>query len=259
MSDSLGRFVWHDLMTTNAQKSLDFYTQLFPEWQVEDLNVGEAGTYHMIHVDGLKCGGIVAIPEDAGIPSHWIGYIEVEDCDATVERVKEAAGSLVIPAHSAPGVGRFAVIADPVGAMVKPFQVENKTELPAQPTSGQFTYDECLSNNVPVTQKFYQSVFGWSVFEFPMEGMGTYTMFRLGEQDVAGCLPMPPDGEGNPAWLSYLYAEDIDERAAKAESLGAQTFVPPQDISGVGRFTVMADSNNAFFAMFRREDGGCVE
>lgn len=252
MSETLGRFVWHDLMTTDAQKSLEFYTQLFPEWDVEDVNVGAAGTYHMIHAGGLKLGGIVAIPEDAGIPSHWIGYVEVEDCDATVERVREAAGALIVPPHSAPGVGRFAVIADPVGAMVKPFQVENEVERPSRPTSGQFAYDECLSSNVPATQQFYQSVFGWSVSELPMEGMGTYTMFRLNEQDVAGCLAMPAEAEGNPAWLTYLYAEDIDERAARAESLGAQTLVPPQDIPGVGRFTVMADSCNAFFAMFRR-------
>jgi predicted enzyme related to lactoylglutathione lyase len=252
MSDNLGRFVWHDLMTTDAARSLDFYGQLFPEWAVEDLDVGEAGTYHMIHVDGLKCGGIVAIPEDAGIPSHWIGYVEVEDCDATVERVKEAAGSLVMPAHTAPGVGRFAVVADPVGAMVKPFQVEREVTLPTHPTSGNFVFDECLSNNVPATQRFYQSVFGWSLFETPMDGMGTYTLFRVGEQDTAGCLAMPPEAEGNPTWLTYLCAEDIDDRAAKAESLGAQTFVAPQDIPGVGRFSVHADSNNAFFALFRK-------
>ena len=206
----------------------------------------------MIHVDGLKCGGIVAIPEDAGIPSHWIGYVEVEDCDATVERVKEAAGSLVVPAHTAPGVGRFAVIADPVGAMVKPFEVEKEITLPSRPTSGQFVFDECLSSNVPATQRFYQSVFGWSVIETPMGDMGTYTLFRIGEQDTAGCLAMPPDTEGNPAWLTYFCAEDIDDRVAKAATLGAQTFVEPQDIPGVGRFAVLADSNNAFFALFKK-------
>ena len=159
MSNNPGRFVWHDLMTTDVARTLEFYGQLFPEWSVEDIDVGEAGTYHMIHVDGLKCGGIVAIPEDAGIPSHWIGYVEVEDCDATVERVKEAAGSLVVPAHTAPGVGRFAVIADPVGAMVKPFEVEKEITLPSRPTSGQFVFDECLSSNVPAPQRFYG---GWA-------------------------------------------------------------------------------------------------
>lgn len=252
MSDSLGRFVWHDLMTTDAGRSLDFYGELFPEWSVEDIDVGEAGTYHMISVDGVKAGGVVSIPPDAGLPSHWIGYVAVADCDATVERVKEAAGSLVVPAHTAPGIGRFAVIADPVGAMVKPFQIESEIALPARPVAGQFAWDEVLSNNVSATRRFYQSVFGWSVIEQPIEGMGTYTLFRVNEQDTAGCLAMPPEAEGNPAWLTYLCAEDIEDRVAKAESLGAQVFVQPQSVPGVGRFAVLADSNHALFALFRK-------
>ena len=252
MSDNLGRFVWHDLMTTDAQKSLEFYQQLFPEWTVEDLGIGAAGTYHLIRANGFQCGGIVAIPEDAGIPSHWIGYVAVKDCDAAVERVKEAAGAVVMPAHTAPGIGRFAVVADPVGAIVKPFEVEREIHLPTRPKSGQFAYDECLSNNVPATQRFYQSVFGWSVIETPMDGLGTYTSFRVDEKDTAGCQAMPPEADGNPVWLSYLYAEDIDDRVAQAESLGAQLFVEPQNVPGVGRFAVLADSSNALFALFRR-------
>lgn len=254
MSDSLlGRFVWHDLMTTDTEKSLAFYGELFPEWTVDDIDIGEAGTYHMILVDGQKAGGMVSLPADAGIPSHWIGYVAVKDCDATVERVKEAAGSLVIPAHTAPGVGRFAVVADPVGAMLKPFQVESEITLPTEPASGQFAWNEVLSNNVSITQRFYQSVFGWSVIEKPVAGMGTYTLFRVDEQDTAGCMAMPPEAESHPAWLTYFYADDLDDRVAKAESLGAEIFVQPQDIPGVGRFSVLADSNNAFFALYRKE------
>ena len=125
MSNNSGRFVWHDLMTTNAARSIEFYGQLFSEWDIEGIDTGAAGNYHMIHVYGVKVGGIVSIPPDAGIPSHWIGYVSVADCDATVERVQAAGGELVIPPHTAPGVGRFAVVADPVGAMVKPFQMDS--------------------------------------------------------------------------------------------------------------------------------------
>jgi len=252
MGNTSGRFVWHDLMTTDAARSIEFYRQLFPEWEIATIDTGAAGDYHMIRVHGVNVGGIVSIPPDAGIPSHWIGYVSVADCDATVERVQAAAGTLIVPPHTAPGVGRFAVVADPVGAMLKPFQMESETPPPDQLLSGHFAWDEVLSSNVPVTQRFYQSVFGWSVIERPVEGPGMYTLFRVDERDTAGCVAMPAESEGHPAWLTYLYAEDIDERAAKAGSLHAQSFGQPQDVPGVGRFAVFADSNDALFALFRK-------
>ncbi|MFP6762186.1 MAG: VOC family protein [Planctomycetaceae bacterium] len=252
MNSNPGRFVWHDLMTTNAARSIAFYGQLFPEWAIEGVDTGGSGDYRMVQIQGVNAGGIVSIPDDAGIPSHWVGYVSVADCDAIVDRVQAAGGELVIPPHTAPGVGRFAVVADPVGAMVKPFQVDSKTPLPDGTSSGHFAWDVLLSNNVPVTQRFYQSVFGWSVIERPVEGPGTYTLFRVDERDTAGCIPLPAASEGNPAWLTCLYAEDIDDRTAKAESLGAQVIGPPQDLAGVGRLAVLSDPDAALFALFRR-------
>lgn len=248
----LGRFVWHDLITTDVAAAVAFYGKLFPEWSIEKLETDGGSLYHVIEVAGQDIGGIVGVPEESGIPAHWIGYVAVEDCDAAVKRTIDLGGHCLVPAIDAPQIGRFAIVQDPQGAVLKPFRVQKQITLPSEPVTGRPAWNELLTKDVGPARDFYRSVFGWSSVEQPIEGMGTYTLFRSGEQDVAGAMLMPPDTEAPPNWLTYFYADDIDNRAHAVEALGGQIFVTPQDIPGVGRFSVHADPTGAFFAMMRK-------
>jgi predicted enzyme related to lactoylglutathione lyase len=50
------------------------------------------------------------------VPPNWGVYFSVSDCDASVERVEELGGRLLVaPKDIHPG--RFAVVADPAGAV----------------------------------------------------------------------------------------------------------------------------------------------
>jgi len=55
-----------------------------------------------------------AWPDD--LPDHWMIYFGVADCDASCEQVRSLGGSVSVPPTDVPGVGRFAVVADPTGA-----------------------------------------------------------------------------------------------------------------------------------------------
>ena len=64
-------------------------------------------------------GGLMPIPEDArkaGVGPTWMGYIGVNDVDAYAKRVKTAGGAIRREPSDIPGIGRFAVAADPHGA-----------------------------------------------------------------------------------------------------------------------------------------------
>ena len=56
-------------------------------------------------------------PEMQGMPTAWTPYICVADADATVEKIKSGGGKIYMGPHEIPNVGRFAVCADPQGAM----------------------------------------------------------------------------------------------------------------------------------------------
>ena len=52
----------------------------------------------------------------AEVPPHWSVYFSVEDTDAAVAKVQALGGSVMMPGMDVEP-GRFAVVADPMGAV----------------------------------------------------------------------------------------------------------------------------------------------
>ena len=130
----IGRFVWHDLMTTHPDKARQYYSDLLG-WTYKDFTTPE-GTYQMIHAAGTEWGGFMPLDPAHGVPSHWISYVTVADVDATTAKVQALGGQVAVPAMDIPTVGRFAVVASPTGAYVSPFRPELPRGAAAQPGAG---------------------------------------------------------------------------------------------------------------------------
>ena len=99
IADLLGRFVWHDLMTTDVEAATSFYTALFPDWRINIVPMEGGYDYHMIGAGGTNVGGMLLLDEALGFPSHWISYVAVEDCDATVARLEDRKSTRLNSSH----------------------------------------------------------------------------------------------------------------------------------------------------------------
>lgn len=249
----VGRFVWHDLMTSNAERAQRFYAQLFG-WTYNKEDMGGPEPYTMVFAGQQGLGGINAGCGDA--PPQWTSYVEVADIRAAVDRVQALRGGITFPVTEIPRVGWFAVVQDPQGGHLSLFQnredqdpVHMNQPLPTGP--GTFCWHELLARDPLAAVEFYRGVFGWGHATHDMGEMGTYHLFTLGEEMVAGMMPMPPDAGGSPAWLPYIAVEDVDASAARTVELGGTICVPPTDIPDVGRFSVATDPDGALFAHFR--------
>ncbi|MBA3536968.1 MAG: VOC family protein, partial [Tatlockia sp.] len=77
-------------------------------------------TYTMIKSKEGEFGGIWQIPNDQKdqIPPHWMGYILVDDVEATLEKAKSMGATVKLPITKAGDMGLFMVIADPTGAPI---------------------------------------------------------------------------------------------------------------------------------------------
>ena len=76
------------------------------------------GAYKIFVLDGREVGGMLAIGDDWGpVPPNWTIYFGVRDCDATVAKVEWLGGLVLAPAMEVEGVGRFAHLQDPQGAV----------------------------------------------------------------------------------------------------------------------------------------------
>lgn len=112
-----GAFSWNELMTSDPEAALAFYTALF-RWNVQKMPM-PGGDYHVVRVGDTSVGGVMAIPPEAkagGMPPSWGSYVTVADVDATARRAVELGGKVAHGPHDIPGVGRMAVIVDPQGA-----------------------------------------------------------------------------------------------------------------------------------------------
>jgi predicted enzyme related to lactoylglutathione lyase len=108
-----GQFSWVDLLTPDTRGASKFYGELFG-WTFEDIG----NDYNEIKLGDGSNGGIRTIGADEpDMPSAWLAYIAVADCDATVERLKALGGSAMMePVDIEPG--RFCLVSDPQGGVL---------------------------------------------------------------------------------------------------------------------------------------------
>ncbi len=126
-----GSVCWYELTSPNIDAAKGFYKELFG-WNLEQSKLSPVA-YDEIHIDGCAVGGMMKIDENWGpewekIPSHWMTYINVDNCDATVEAIKANGGGVCVPPFDAPNVGRIAVCNEPSGATFSVIQFVSPQE-----------------------------------------------------------------------------------------------------------------------------------
>jgi predicted enzyme related to lactoylglutathione lyase len=113
---TLGRFSWHELMTTDYQKAFDFYRQLFGWEKTGEMDIGDGTPYLMYGLKGSMYGGIFTRPpEMSGMAPFWLLYVNVKDVQKAVDTATKAGAFVRQPPMEVPG-GMIAVLGDPQGA-----------------------------------------------------------------------------------------------------------------------------------------------
>lgn len=110
------RHCWSELATTSAAEAKPFYTRLFG-WTVHEQDMG--GFVYTTWVNqGAPAGGMLQMTAEWGdSPPGWMVYFSVPSCDDAAAKVAALGGRIHVRPRDIPGVGRFAVLADPQGAV----------------------------------------------------------------------------------------------------------------------------------------------
>ena len=159
MTNAHGEFIWYELMTSDVAAAADFYAAVLG-WKrrVFDQSAG----YEIFSADGEDVAGLMAIPDEAagkGARPGWLGYIGVDDVDATVSDIIEAGGTQHMPPTDIPGVGRLAMLADPQGAMfyVMRGAVDGTSTSFAPTKAGHCHWNELSSTDPAAAFDFYHA------------------------------------------------------------------------------------------------------
>jgi predicted enzyme related to lactoylglutathione lyase len=115
-----GAVCWNELATRDTQAAARFYASVFG-WRAEQPGEPWYTQFFLAGEESRRGGsaaGMMALAEHWGpVPAHWLTYFGVDDCDASVARAQALGGVVKVPCTDVAGVGRFAVLADPAGAI----------------------------------------------------------------------------------------------------------------------------------------------
>lgn len=116
----LGSIHWNELFTQDPKASIAFYERALG--YTHDAMQMPNGTYYVLKNGEQMRGGIFEAPS-SDIPTMWLQYVTVDDCDAALRRATKNGGTIVTEPMDAEGVGRFGIFRDPLGAamgVIKP-------------------------------------------------------------------------------------------------------------------------------------------
>jgi predicted enzyme related to lactoylglutathione lyase len=241
--DGKGKFIWYELMTTDTEASLAFYAAVVG-WISHAM-----GHYHILSAGDLQVGGLMQVP---GAPTRWMGYIGVDDVDAFAARVTAAGGAVHRAPDTVPGVGRFAVVADPQGADFVLFAPDGDPpaqEPPAMLAPGHVGWRELHADDPQQAFGFYAGLFGWQRGEaIDMGSIGTYQLFATGGADVGGMVARQA-AVPQPTWLYYFAVAAIDAGLARVRDAGGQVLAEPMQVPGGVWVAPCLDPHGAAFAL----------
>lgn len=240
-----GKPVWYELTTTDPAAAQDFYSRVIG-WSVADAEM-PGMDYRIASAGGDMVAGMM-LPPMEGIPPNWMTYFAVDDCDGSAREAQSVGAQLHAGPQDIPGVGRFAVLSDPQGAVFALLKMDSDSGAFDQKKSGHGNWHELMSTDPAAGLAFYGRLFGWTPSRaMDMGEMGTYQIFAHDGQDIGGMM-----GLGNapvPCWLPYFGVEGVDAAIARIGAAGGQKVHGPMEVPGGAFIVVARDPQGAHFAL----------
>ncbi len=242
-----GSFCWAELATTDDGSAKKFYTTLFG-WSFEDSPAGPDMIYTTLKKNGKSVGALYKMrPDQKGMPPNWMTYVTVVSADEAAKKAKELGGKLLMEPFDVMDVGRMAIIEDQQGARICVWEAKKHIGAEVVNEPGALCWAELDTTDTESAKRFYTGLFGWGA-----KVSDTYIELQQGGTSIGGIMKIPKEWGPVPSnWLVYFAVTDCDATAKRTGELGGGTIVPPTDIPGMGRFSVLRDPQGAVFAIYK--------
>ncbi len=243
-----GSAVWFDLLTENAAVANAFYAEVFG-WEIE---VYKPDVWLARH-NGEAVAGISQIrgelPDQT--ESRWLVGVLVANADSAVATAKRLGAKVHEAVKDVPGIGRYAVIADPQGAVIMLVDLEEEF---TRPTGiDRWVWTELWTDDLAAAGKFYHEVVGYGQSQVDALG-GQYNVMTVNDEPTAGLVKIPTESI-DPAWAGYIAVEDLDQTMARARKANGKVLVEPNPQFMGGAVALLADPSGAAFFIYQKPDG----
>jgi predicted enzyme related to lactoylglutathione lyase len=258
MPESRGKFCWYELMTSDPDAAERFYRDVVG-WGARDAGHPEM-RYTLLTAGEVPVAGLMALPEEAraaGGRPGWMGYVAVDDVDRAAARVKEKGGKVHRAPADIPSIGRFAVAADPHGAIIVLFREAPGSMPPPPPampeTPGFVGWRELMAGDLETAFAFYADLFGWTKAEaHDMGPIGVYQLFAAGGETIGGMMTKPASAPA-PFWTYYFQVDGINAASERIKAGGGSVMHGPMEVPGGSWIVQALDPQGAMFALVSRK------
>jgi uncharacterized protein len=247
-----GRVVWHELMARDTKAAAVFYTRV-AGWTAQPWEHNPS--YTTLATDGRPMAGVMAPPEPSA-PTVWFTYVGTPDVDESLALAQTLGARILKQPEAIPHVGRFAIIADPQGAMISLITPDGAQQPDTAPVVGDFSWHELATTDWSGAVDFYQRLLGWE----PMDKMedpaiGVYQMFGRNGRMLGGMFNKPAAMPGPPSWLPYIRVPDAKAAAKVIGESGGQVINGPMEVPGGDWIAQGIDSQGTMFAVHSLKAG----
>ncbi|MFG2224143.1 VOC family protein [Streptomyces sp. NPDC048644] len=243
-----GTPTWLDLGVAEPRRARDFYRALFG-WEYEE-RTAATGPYTMCLLRGRRVAALrpVAATDAAG-ESWWTVYLAADDCAAAVRRVTGAGGTVLQPPTDVAGLGRAAVVEDPVGARFGLWQGRTHPGCALVNEPDTLVRNDLSAPSPEPARRFYAAVFGFTLDGNKDLPDADFTFLRRPDGHEIGGIFGDPGGAAA-RWRTVFEVADTDALRARAVAAGG-TAGASQD-TPYGRMAEVTDPFGTAFGVITR-------
>jgi hypothetical protein len=247
-----GVFIWYEHLSRDSKAALAFYKSILG-WTSNDQQ-GQRGTYTIVNAGGAPVGGMMTLPEGVE-KAAWNAYVGVDNVDAFTDKVKAAGGKVLRAPDDIPGIGRFAMVTDPQGAVFTLMTPSGMEPMPtaAKGTPGHVGWRELHAGNGDAAFKFYSEMFGWTQdSQVDMGHSGVYRVFATGNGPVGGMMTKMATTP-NPHWLFYFNVDGLDAAVKRVRDAKGTVITDAHEVPGGDWIAHCIDPQGAVFGLMSKK------
>lgn len=260
----LGAPCWIDLLTSDVDRSNDFYGEVLG-WTAGE-GSAEFGGYYMYFRDGVPVAGGMPNSPQMQVPDRWGIFLNVADAAATSAAVEAAGGKALSEVMSVGSMGSNVMFTDPSGSDFGVWQAKDFAGCGAVAAVGAACWFELGTSAYEAALDFYAGVFGLDArttmgddarFRYATIGAGDVPLAGIMEVSArdgassGGSRPSPREG-----WHVYFGVADTDAALERVLALGGSVTREPEE-SPFGRTAGVADPSGVDFSIVSVDGEGC--
>jgi predicted enzyme related to lactoylglutathione lyase len=241
-----GKLVWVDLVTTDPQKAVKFYSTVFA-WQAQYFSDKQ---YIELSRDGRPICSVVLFEDKEAQDgdAHWLVSISVDDVDAATQRAVDNGGSVLESPTDLPDRGRYSVISDSQGAVLMLLRATGGDPIDDPIRVDEWAWAELWTDDLVEAESFYKSLAGYDSLHFPDESGGERLLLGSDGEVRATIVSLPWD-DVEPNWIPYIPVTNVADTLKRINDAGGALLLKSDDTDGSAAVAIVVDPTGGVFAI----------